>query len=63
MLKRLTENKSTATEPRVRPGQRLWIARCGTRLVPEGDPEALVLYCTERDEVPRDLFRFLTREE
>lgn len=42
--------------PKVRPGKRLYMTADRTRLVPQGDPEARTLYCTETSEVPADEF-------
>lgn len=46
--------------PRVKPGRRLWLTRDGKHLVPDGNPEAHTLFCTERSEVPKELFDQLT---
>ena len=40
--------------PMITPGERLWLTADKDRVVPDGDPDAATLYCTETDEVDSD---------
>lgn len=40
--------------PMITPGERLWLTADKDRVVPDGDPDAATLYCTETDEVDAD---------
>lgn len=42
------------------PGERLWLTSGKDRLVPDGDPDAAILYCTEHDEVDEGEYQALT---
>lgn len=51
-LKINSENKA-ASGGTVKPGKRLYLTADKSALVPEGDPAARFLYCTESGSVPR----------
>ncbi len=57
-LKIQSENKGGGGK-RIKPGERLWLTKDKSALVPDGHPDAKILYCNAHSSVPEDEYKAL----